>query len=378
MTGEKRVRVLHVIDNLLLGGTEKQCFTIVKGLNKERFDVRVIALNKDGPLFGAYLEQGIPIEEIRIGGGFYRPRSILQTLRLSFWMRREEIAIVQTYGFYSTIPAVIAARLAGVPVIIAGKRDLSEFITRGQFLLEKMLWRLCDRIVVNAKGLKANLTAREGVPPERIDVIYNGISIEEYEGCSCAERCHAKTVGMIANFRHQKDHETYLRAASLVLEQEPQARFLCVGSGINEERMKLLSRSLGIQDQVAFLGRREGAELIGIMSRLSVSVLASTNEGLPNALMESMALSIPVVSNPSGGVLELVEDGRTGYLFPYRRPDILAEKILLLLSHPELAREMGERGRQRIKGHFTKEIMIGHFETLYQNLCQTRGVLSDR
>jgi glycosyltransferase involved in cell wall biosynthesis len=377
-------RILQIIDSLNAGGTERQCVEMARRINSGRFAMHLVTLDKDGPLYPALIKTGIPLTEFKISGGFYRPKSILQILRLASFIRREKFHIVQTHGFYSTVPGVIAAKMARVPVVIAGKRDMCEFLPRIKINTEKILWRFCDKIVVNANRIKDYLISEEKIPEEKITVIYNGVDLKKYvDESEIGYTSKTNIVGMVANFRQQKDHLTFLDGAARVLKERMDVRFSLVGSGPLEDEMKRYVRDIGIQDGVIFYGRKIGKELYDILRSFTISVLSSTNEGMPNAILESMAFGIPegmpnailesmafgipVIANPSGGVPELIEDGVTGYLFPYKRPDILAEKIIYLLNNKKIAEEMGKRGRRKVEQKFNYNIMCGQYEKIYES-----------
>ncbi|MHA2052904.1 MAG: glycosyltransferase [Candidatus Hodarchaeales archaeon] len=363
------IRILQIIDSLNIGGTEKQCVEMVRRINSGRFTMHLATLDKDGPLYHVLIKTGIPFTEFKISGGFYRPRSIFQILKLASFIRREKFYIVQTHGFYSTVPGVIAAKIARVPVVIAGKRDMCDFLPRIKIMTEKILWRFCDKIVVNANRIKDYLISEEKIPGEKITVIYNGVDLGKYvDESEIGYTSKTNIVGMVANFRQQKDHRTFLDGAARVLKQRMDVRFSLVGSGPLEDEMKRYARDIGIKNGVVFHGRRTGKELYDILRSFTISVLSSTNEGMPNVILESMAFGIPVIANPSGGVPELVDDGITGYFFPYKRPDILAEKIIYLLENKNIAIEMGKKGREKIQNDFKSESMRKRFEDLYSSL----------
>ncbi len=106
-----------------------------------------------------------------------------------------------------------------------------------------------------------------------------------------------------------------------------------------------------------FHGRKIGKELVEILKSFTISILSSINEGTPNIILESMAMGTPVISNPSGGVPELVDDGTTGYLFPYNRSDILAEKIIYLIENKPVAAEMTRAARRIVELKFNYNIL---------------------
>jgi glycosyltransferase involved in cell wall biosynthesis len=363
------IRILHIIDTLNAGGTEKQCVKIIKGTNKDKFEVQMVTFNRNGPLFHDLEKEGIQVNEFRITRGYYTLTSILQILRLARFIRKGEFHIVQTYGFYSTIPGVLAAKIARVPVVLSGKRDMNEMLPRHKVVVEKLFWRFCDRIVVNAKKIRDYLICDEGISREKIELIYNGVDLN-YCGKFTQMDYHSKAniIGMIANFRKQKDHSTFLIAAANILKDKPDARFVLVGSGPSQDEIKNLAKRLGINDNITFKGTKIGKELHEILNSFTISVLSSTNEGVPNVILESLALGIPVIANPSGGVPEVIEDGLTGYIVPYKRPDILAEKIIYLIDNKDVAMKLGARGREIVTRAFSTKKMLDSFDDLCSNL----------
>jgi glycosyltransferase involved in cell wall biosynthesis len=120
---------------------------------------------------------------------------------------------------------------------------------------------------------------------------------------------------------------------------------------------------------VEFAGELKGDALRSAMARMTISVLTSkNNEGLPNAVLESMALGLPVVSTAIGGVTEVIDDGVSGFLVPPEDPSAVAERVLTLLEHPSLARAIGERGQRRVEEDFGMRRMIAEFRSLYDEL----------
>src|SRR6266496_721465 len=165
--------VLHIIDTLSNGGSENRCLDLVSGADPERFKAHLVYLNGAGPLKERVEHlHGVNHVEIRITS-FRTPAFVRQLMKLSQYMKQKRIHVVQTYGFYSNIPGILAARLASVPAIVASRRDMGEFLTPLQQWLEVSLWRLADRVVVNATAIKQAL-AHAGVSLEKLVVIPNG------------------------------------------------------------------------------------------------------------------------------------------------------------------------------------------------------------
>lgn len=365
-----KTRILHIISSLNMGGTERQCVELAKRIDKDKFEVTLLTFNKEGPLYSEVVDAGIPVNEIKIPGSFYRPKSLFQILRIALFMRKERFQIVQTYGMYSNIPGILAAKLARVPVIIGGKRELNEIWPKRKVAAEMMLLKKCNKVVANAQKVRDYLMSDQKVPGEKIEVIYNGIDLQKYVDLPPKSySSKSDFIGMIANFRPSKDQTTFIKAAAEILKQKPNVRFALVGSGRFEEGMKSYAKDLRIQDSVIFYGEKFGQELLDIFRSFTITVLSSHTEGFPNVIMESMALGIPVIATPSGGVPELIDDGVTGYLFPFKRHDVLAEKMLYLLNNRQKGEEVGKNARVNIKNRFNFELMAKHFESLYEQLC---------
>jgi len=270
------------------------------------------------------------------------------------------------------IPGVIAAKIAGVPVVLAGKRCMNGFLSGPKIEAEKLLWHFCDSIIVNANQIKQYLVNDESIDETKITLIHNGVDLDAFNLPENGSETREKkpVIGMVAVFREQKDHVTFLKAAKLVLTQRQDVAFSLVGSGELEDKMKAFVRELGISNHVTFHGRQTGKALIDIMSGFTISVLSSTNEGTPNVLLEAMALHLPVISNPSGSIRDLVQEGVTGYLFPYKDADYLAKKIHYLIDNKTVSEQMGNAGRKRVEEKFSYQSMYQKYEALYDRLFQ--------
>jgi len=336
-------------------------------LKRKGYNVQVATLNHKGPLHKKIIEYGIAVKVFDIVSSYYTTNSIKKILRLAGFIRKEKFDIVQTYGYYSTVPGVIAAKLAFTKTIIAGKRDMNEMLTPKKIFTEKLLWKFCNKIVVNAERIRQHLVDHEHVNPENLTVIYNGVDTEVFRPNRIELIRDQVTVGMIANFRKQKDHETFLLAAKRLYEEDICSRFYLVGSGIYENRVKNLCNRLGLGDAVIFTGTITGSTLLDIYNKLSILVLSSTNEGVPNVILEAMAMGIPVIANPSGGVPELLDDGNTGFLFPFKDVDSLTGKIKFLLSNGRTIQMFQQNAIKRVSANFTRHIMLRNIEGLYAN-----------
>ena len=174
-------------------------------------------------------------------------------------------------------------------------------------------------------------------------------------------------VTIVANLRHPvKDHPTFLRAAALVRAARPGARFIIAGEGELTAEMGGLAKELGLEREALFIGRVEQvAELLAVSD---VCVLSSKAEGFSNSILEYMAAARPVVVTDVGGAREAAIDKESGFIVPPSDPPAMASRIVELLSRPDLARAMGERGRERVEQLFSCRAQLERTENLYDEL----------
>lgn len=145
-------------------------------------------------------------------------------------------------------------------------------------------------------------------------------------------------IGTVANFRAQKDHPNLLAAARLLADRDVPVRIVVVGQGPLEAETRALHASLGLGDRVILTGRRDDA--VAVMGACDAFVMASNNEGLPVAIMEALALGLPVVSTAVGGIPEAITDGVDGLLVPARDPEALAAALTRVVDDPDLRRRL--------------------------------------
>ena len=366
------LRVLHVIDNLSPGGTEKQCMELVRGLVGEGVQNAVIYF-RAGPLLAQMERLGVTIRTVQ-QGSFRSARFPIRLMGLARLIRQWGPTVVQTYGFYSNVPGLLAAFFAGVPVRVAGRRDLGDHLRPAQRRADRLVRTVAHRVVANSEAVRQHLLTHENACPHKVVVIRNGLNLLHWPPSDPAVANHRSTVvGMVAHFRAQKDHATFLMAAREILKVVPSVHFSLVGSGPLMHAVRERAQQLGIAPHVTFHGILEGEPLRATMSQFCVSVLTSQdNEGMPNAVLESMAIGCPVVATEVGGTSEIIDDGVTGFLVPPRDPEALARRVISLLNDPSLSQAMAERARHTVEREFQVKRMVDQFHGLYRALLRER------
>jgi L-malate glycosyltransferase len=355
------LRVAHFIASLQLGGTETQCVALVRALAERGVSNHVVYF-QDGPLVTRLDGPGVTVERMQ-GHAFLRPGFVRLVLRLVRRLRELRVDVLQSYGFYTNLPALLAGRLAGVPILIGSRRGFATDLRSAQRRVDALVRRLAHCTVVNAHAIRARLIEDERARPERVVVIPNCV-VERGPVTPASD----PIVGMVANLRPPKDHVTFLRAAVRVVELVPTAEFHLVGSGPKEDALRRVASRLGIASRVRFLGALEPDAVWSELNRFAVAVLSSWSEGMPNAVLEAMVAGRPVVATAVGGVPELVLDGVTGCLVPPGDDAALGAAIGRIIKDPALAATMGAAGRRHVLTAHRPARMADDFLRLYHRL----------
>jgi glycosyltransferase involved in cell wall biosynthesis len=240
------------------------------------------------------------------------------------------------------------------------RRELNPDKTDGQIALQRHAYRCAHAIVANSSAARAQLEG-EGVPASSIRVIPNGITVERFTPIPGARP--VRTLVTVANLRPEKAHDVLLRAVAMLAPARPQLRLLVAGDGPRAADLRALASTLGIADRVDFLGHVD--DVASLLGRAGAFVLASRSEAFPNAAMEAMAAGLPVIASAVGGLLDLVDHGRTGLLVPVDDPGAFAGAIDQLMADPARAARIGAAARQDVMTRYSFDRMVRAFEDLY-------------
>jgi glycosyltransferase involved in cell wall biosynthesis len=365
------LRVLQVVGNSVIGGAENHVLTLVDAFKREGCAVAVVC-PRPGPFVDALQAQGVRahlVEMVRAA-----PNDEYELLTPALWslfafIRRWRPDVVHSHLYPAHLHATLAAQLADVPAILTTAHTL--VVRPG----DPWLIGMSDGRVIAVSQAAKGLLVQAGVPARRIRVIYNGIEPRYFRDESAAAHRirqeldippDAPVVGMIARLSPEKGHDQFLRVASQTAAQHPSARFVIVGTGPLAAELQQAAVALGVADRVLFTGARR--DVTALNHAIDVFMLPSREEALPLAVLEAMAAQRPVVASAVGGVPEVVVDGQTGYLF---EPDDRAgfvRALSTLLDRPDLRRDFGRRGQQRVRDRFAVDRMVRETLAYYRDL----------
>jgi glycosyltransferase involved in cell wall biosynthesis len=373
-----RPRIMLFTDSFLRGGTEQQFVRFVKAIDRNQYDILVACLRRSGPLLSEVESLGVSVVEFPIDS-LYNFKAAKLFVQLVRFLRREQIHIVHTFDFYTSIFAVPAARLAGVPVVLASRRELLNLRTPWQQRAIRVACSMATGVVVNSRAVGHDMAGVESGGRRKIDILPNSIDLDKFEQKSSTGEIRRKLglsptsilIGALGNLRPEKNLETFLLAARAIVDAIPSAEFLVIGDGPEDNNLKSLVNDLHLSESVHFLGERP--DVPDLLAALDILVMSSYSESFPNAILEAMAMGKPVVATNVGGIPEVVEEGQTGFLVPARDPKAMAERVLSLCRDSVLRLRMGRAARARVENNFTVQAVTARLEGIYVRSLRERS-----
>jgi glycosyltransferase involved in cell wall biosynthesis len=360
------------------GGTETQAVELALRLDPLRYRITLGCLRQEGPLRARLEGSAVRVMEFHPRGGVKSPGGVYQLLRLAVFLCKQRFQIVHTHDLWSNLMGVPAARLAGTPVIISSRRDLSDsewYSARNRAML-RLVQNLSTAILANSELVREDLLRFDSFSPEKVRVVYNGVDAGRFRVRVERERLFPglkdlKLIVTVGNMHSDvKGHPWLIRAAVDVVRKVPSARFLLVGDGELRPAYERLALEVGVKEKVLFLGSRQ--DIPEVLSCCDVAVLSSTAEGLPNAVLEYLAAGLPTIATSVGGSLEIIGDGVTGLLVPPRDEQALGCAIVRLLEDQNLAATLARAGRQHVEETFGFDRLLANMTGLYTELMAQR------
>jgi len=397
MTGTdnvEKVRVLHLITLFSLGGATENTLLSVEGLQKLGYDVEIIPgppIASEGDLFAEAQQRGVRVKLIRVMQRNIHPildlRAFFAVLRM---IQKGRYHVVHTHSSKAGVLGRLAAKLAGVPVVVHTIHGLPfhDFMSgaprRFFILAERWGTAMSDRVISVTDTIIRKCIAAGIGSPEKFVTVRSGFEMDQYlrpNGDGARLRSDygigpdELVIGKIARFNALKGHEYLIEVIPAIVKEVPNVRFLLVGSGELEEEFKARVRERGVADRVVFTGRVDQDRIPAFIAMMDIVVHTSLREGLARVLPQALAAGKPVVSFDLDGAHEVIRDGDTGRLVTACDSDRLARALIDLLKNPRHAREMGSAGREMVRQGWTVDAMVRGVDEVYRQLLQKKGLL---
>jgi len=379
----KPISVAHIITKLELGGAQQNTLFTVSHLDRTRFHPILMTGGEPGLLDRE--AASVPTVEFYRVASLIRPVSpladLLALIRLTRLLAGLKPTIVHTHSSKAGIVGRLAAKLAGVPIIIHSIHGFGftpaqgPMVRRFLVVVERLVARVTTRFIAVSEANRKQGVDMGLFTMDRCVVIRSGIDVERFRTTKVHRESKRRelgldptrpVVGMIAPFKPQKAPLDFVRVVALVHEVKPDTQFLLVGDGELRSAIETEIAQSGLTGLVHLTGwRRDIPEIIRC---LDVFVLTSRWEGLPRVYLEARASGVPAVGTNVDGASEAVQDGVNGYLAEPGDVRTMAERVLHLLAHPDEAARMGQNG-MALPDEFDIRRMVLRQEEEYERLA---------
>ncbi len=395
---DERGHVAHVILTMGLGGAERLVHDLAIRRAEQKRRVSVICLDAIRDNLEGLAERCVPVHLIRRRPMVFDPSTARALVR---HVRRHDVRVLHAHDLSSLAYAVVAGALTRIPVVMTehSRHYLEE---RARRRWEKRLLSMgLDALVEVSDQLADASRCRDGVARRRIHVIPNGVPVESYrhaDGAAVRREWGLEPscllIGAVGRLEHIKGPDVLLAAFSLVQAQHPQSRLVYVGDGSLRESLRAAALRMGLGERVLFAGMR--SDIPAVMAALDIFAMPSRSEGLPFALLEAMAASLPLVTTSVGHIPDLITDGQNGLLVPpspdlaetsggaladgppenpggeAAGPDGVREAVLgmargleVLLASPEKRARFAANTLAVVRERYSQERMFAAYEALY-------------
>lgn len=372
-----KTKIIWMIDSLGHGGAERLTLAILERFDRERFDLRVCALQERGgnPVAKDLEKAGIPVDLLNIPT-LRHPANLFKIIG---YLRRRKPQLIHAQLEFSIVLGSLAAKLTGIPCV-------TTLHTLDNPQQPRAYWRyritlaalkhLCSRSIGVSESARLHHLRDGNIPGEKIITLYNGIDLSAYQDPSpeaCLEK--RKELGLAPNstiavtvavLREPKGIQFMLQAMAQLRETNPTLQYLVVGDGEHGPTLKEQARSLGLENQVVFAGQRK--DIHEILPLCDFFVLPTLTEALPTVLMEAMAAKKAMIASNVGGVPEMIQDGVNGRLLPPGDVPALVKACAQLADDSALRKAWGTAGQAICHEKFNIEQQIISLENLYFSL----------
>lgn len=360
--------ILHTESSTGWGGQEIRILEESLGMLRRGHRVIIVSPDKSN------IFKRAEVAGIKVYPDDFQKWNLLSFLRISSLIRREGVDILNTHSSSDSWVAILAARLLRNRPKIIRTRHLSTPISRS--LLSHMIYNILpDAIITTGEEIRQRMIRNNGFKAQRIFSIPTGVNLERFDPIrvSPAFKPRGFSIGMIGVLRSWKGHSYLIEAVPEILKSIPDAVFYIVGDGPQYKNIERKIDELSLNNKVIMLGHRE--DIPEILASLDVVVHPSyANEGVPQSVLQSLAMERPVVASDAGAVKEVVIDGETGFLIPPRKVEEITAKVVTLYKNRELGKVFGKKGRSLVERSYSFERMLDKVESLYEKLLTVSKV----
>jgi glycosyltransferase involved in cell wall biosynthesis len=370
MADPQEIDVLHLIGTLSAGGAERNLCYLARLMAKSRFRYGIGCLVGRGDLAAEVEAADIPVWEF----GFRKRYTFSTIWRLAGFLKQKKVKILHTHLFVPGVVGRLAGLMAGTPVMITHEHGKTLWKKWHHRLAERLLLPITDLRIAVSQDILRLRHEREHTPLSKMRVVYNAVDPAPFaasESLRAGKRRElevedAFVVGAVGRLVEAKSFDLLLDVARGVCARRGDARFVIVGEGPLEGKLRELAGSCGLSDRVIFLGRR--SDVPALMGAFDLYLITSKREGLPLSLIEAMMAARPIVATSVGGIPDAISNNAEGLVVDPGDRGALVEAVLTLAGDPDRRSRLGMRARERALKQFAPEKVLEGLEGIYRGL----------
>lgn len=389
-----KLKICHVITRMIVGGAQENTLLTIKGHLQSGHQVE-LATGPSPGREGKLLENtGMPDFPIVEFPDMVRELSPLHDLKAFFALKKYfkagKFDVVHTHSSKAGILGRLAARAAGVPVVVhtvhgqAFHPYQSKWKNRLYIALERFAAKYCDKIYAVAQAMIDQCVAAKVAPADKYMVVYSGMDTTAFANAAREAELrqklgipeNAKTIVTVARLFHQKGYEFVIPAAEKVLSVDPDVHFLFVGDGPMYDELQGYLKSKNIDRNFHFAGLVPPAEVCRYLAQSDLLWHLSLHEGLPRAVVQALASGIPAIGFALDGTPEVIINGETGFTTGAEDIDAVTNYTLELFKDDEMRRTMGANGKARVLKQFDWQLMADILEQEFIELYNIKTKVS--
>lgn len=375
----RRPTICHVVHALGVGGAEVLVDHMVRRLSTD-FRTIVAVLDEIGEIGAQLQEDGFVVKHLHRGAGIDSSCA----RRLQELIRREGVSLMHAHQYTPFFQAMLSRGLFGrTPVLFTEHgRHFPDLPSLKRSVVNRILLRKQDRIVGCSSSVRQALIENEGLPQDRVEVVFNGVDLQQPAAKAVSSRTAIREefgftdddflVVQVARLHRLKDHRTALRAIDRARRQCPNMRLLLAGEGDERSAIETTISDLNLSEHVVLAGTR--SDVTDLLLASDAFLLTSISEGIPLTVIEAMAAELPVVATSVGGVPEMISDGDSGFLCSAGDDAALAGRLVALAMNPHERSRIGLAGNLAAKRHFSLDQMLNTYRTIYAQMTSRSAV----
>lgn len=367
----KPVSIMMFSNTTVRSGVEEHILELLRRLDRRLFRLHLACPNVLLEQYGGDIPADVGVTPISLD----RLTDVRGAARFTRILRKEKIGILHSHMFQASFFASPLGRLSRVPVVIETTHVRETWRNgwlKSKFVIDRVVGRFVDRYIAVSEANSRYLVGEKRIPAHKVSVIQNGCSIDRVDPSNARPQGIRDSIGfsqedlvliVMARLEPQKGHRVLLQALSLLRNEVPHIRLVCLGVGALKEELTQTTRDLKIENLVHFAGFQPNVG--DWLAAADIGVLPSFYEGLPLTVVETLAAGVPMVATAVDGTPEVVIDGETGLLVPPGDPVAMAEAISRLAHQPDLRHRLATSGRQFVLNRFTIQRQVEQTSSLY-------------